>query len=433
MVKGGKILNLYKRAIDVMPGGVNSPVRAFGSVGMEPVFFKYAKGPYVYDVDGNKYVDFICSWGPMILGHGREDFIEKAKTYLEEGITFGLPTEVEVEMAEFLTKATNTDMVRMVNSGTEATMSAIRLARGYTGRNKIIKFEGCYHGHSDALLVKSGSGTLTYQAPTSLGVPADVIKDTIVCQYNNIEDVKKQIAANKDQVACVIIEPIAGNMGVVVPDKSFIQDLRKLTEENGVVLIFDEVITGFRTGFGSIAKDFEIQADLYCFGKIIGGGLPVGAFAGKREIMKNLSPTGGVYQAGTLSGNPLAMKMGLDILKYLQDHGEIYEELDHFAGKLEAGFNKNLKESGVKGKVSRYKSMISLFFGDFDEIKSYEDVKHADTETYKVYFKKMLERGYIVAPAQFEAIFLSDAHTEEMLDKFLEDNLEVLKEIAANK
>ncbi|MDO5027915.1 MAG: glutamate-1-semialdehyde 2,1-aminomutase [Bacillota bacterium] len=426
-------MKLYHRAIEVMPGGVNSPVRAFGSVGMEPVFFNYAKGPYVFDVDGKEYVDFVCSWGPMILGHGREDLIDKAKAYLDQGLTFGLPTEVEVEMAEYLTKATNTDMVRMVNSGTEATMSAIRLARGYTGRNKLIKFEGCYHGHSDALLVKSGSGTLTYKAPTSLGVPEEVIKDTIVCQYNKIEDVKEQIAANKDQIACVIIEPIAGNMGVVVPDQDFIQELRKVTEEAGIVLIFDEVITGFRTSFGSIAKDFGIEADLYCFGKIIGGGLPVGAFAGKREIMEKLSPTGGVYQAGTLSGNPLAMKMGLDVLHYLEDHQEIYDKLDKLASKLEAGFNKNLEISGVKGKVSRYKSMLSLFFGDFDQIKSYEDVKNADTETYKLYFKKMLERGYIVAPAQFEAIFLSDAHTEAMIDKFLADNLQVLKEIAGEK
>lgn len=433
MVIGGKILNLYNRAIDVMPGGVNSPVRAFGSVGMEPIFFKYAKGPYVYDVDNKKYIDFICSWGPMILGHGREEFIEKAKNYLEEGITFGLPTEIEVEMAEFLTKATRTDMVRMVNSGTEATMSAIRLARGYTGRNKIIKFEGCYHGHSDALLVKSGSGTLTYNAPTSLGVPLDVVKDTIVCQYNSLESVREAIEENKDQIACIIIEPIAGNMGVVAPDKEFILELRKLTRENGIVFIFDEVITGFRTRFGSISEDFRIEADLYCFGKIIGGGLPVGAFAGKRDIMKNLSPTGGVYQAGTLSGNPLAMKMGLDVMKYLQEHQEIYDKLSALGEKLEKGFNKNLQESGISGKVSRYKSMLSLFFGEFDKIKSYEDVKKADAEMYKLYFKKMLSRGYIIAPAQFEALFLSNAHTEEMLDNFLSDNLEVLKEIKNKK
>ncbi|MDO5713016.1 MAG: glutamate-1-semialdehyde 2,1-aminomutase [Tissierellia bacterium] len=422
-------MSLYDRAKKVIPGGVNSPVRAFGSVHMEPPFFQEAKGIVLKDTTGKEYIDFITSWGPMILGHGQEDLMEKAKRYLEEGITFGLPTEIEVEMAELFTRTTHTDMVRMVNSGTEATMSAIRLARGYTGRNKIIKFEGCYHGHSDSLLVKSGSGTLTYNAPTSLGVPEDTIRHTIVCEYNNIEDVKAQIEKYGSDIACVILEPIAGNMGVVVPTDKFMKELRKVTEEHGILLIFDEVITGFRTTFGSVSKDFGITPDLFCFGKIIGGGLPVGAFAGKREIMEYLSPLGGVYQAGTLSGNPLAMKMGRDVLLTLEKHQEIYTHLEEMAMTLEKGFIENLKLTGIPGKVNRYKSMLSLFFGEFEEIKSYEDVKAADTEMYAKYFKGMLEEGFLFAPAQFEAIFLSNAHTNEVIEKVLDSNLKVLRKL----
>lgn len=420
-------MNLYERAKNVIPGGVNSPVRAFGSVGMEPIFFEKADGAYIYDVDGNKYVDYIDSWGPMILGHRPKEIVENAKKYLDEAITFGLPTEVEVEMAELFTKYTNTEMVRMVNSGTEATMSAIRLARGYTGRKKFIKFEGCYHGHSDGLLVKSGSGTLTYNAPSSLGVPSGITDYTIVCEYNNIEDVKYQIEKFGEDIACVIIEPIAGNMGVVVPDKEFIQELRKVTEENGILLIFDEVITGFRTQFGSIAPDFGVKPDLFCFGKIIGGGLPVGAFAGPRKIMEYLSPIGGVYQAGTLSGNPLAMKMGRDTLKTLEANKEIYDRLEEMAARLDKGFTENLKTTGIPGKVTRYKSMMSLFFGEFDEIKSYEDVKKADTKMFAKYFREMLKQGYMFAPAQFEAIFFQAAHTDEIIDRTIEANLKALR------
>lgn len=420
-------MTLYERAKRVIPGGVNSPVRAFGSVHMDPLFFTEGKGATVRDTEGREYIDYITSWGPLILGYTPEKLIEKAKGYLEEGVTFGLPTEVEVEMAELFTEATGTDMVRMVNSGTEATMSAIRLARGYTGRNKIIKFEGCYHGHSDSLLVKSGSGTLTYNAPTSLGVPEETIKHTIVCEYNNIDDVKAQIEKYGDDIACVIIEPIAGNMGVVVPTREFITELRKVTKEHGILLIFDEVITGFRTRFGSVSVDFDVDPDLFCFGKIIGGGLPVGAFAGRREIMEYLSPIGDVYQAGTLSGNPLAMKMGRDVLLTLKENPEIYDRLEHMAKMLEDGFNENLKKTGIPGKVNRYKSMLSLFFGEFDEIRSYEDVKAADTERYAKYFQGMLKEGFLFAPAQFEAIFLSDAHTEEIIQRTLEANLKVLK------
>lgn len=409
-------MNLIERAKQRIPGGVNSPVRAFGSVDMDPVFIQSGRGAYVYDESGNEYLDFIGSWGPMILGHGKEELIQNAQEYLQEGLTFGLPTAIEVEMAELVTEATRTDMVRMVNSGTEAAMSAIRLARGFTGREKIIKFEGCYHGHSDSLLVKSGSGTLTFRKPTSSGVPYDTIKHTIVCEYNNIESVKEAVRQFPDDIACVILEPIAGNMGVVPSELAFIQELRALTEKEGIVLIFDEVITGFRTVYGSISSLFGVQADLYCFGKIIGGGLPVGAFAGKREIMEHLSPVGGVYQAGTLSGNPLAMKMGRDTLHILRDNPAIYDKLAEYGAMLEEGFTSNLKETNTPGAVTRFRSMVCLFFGEFDTIRSFEDVKHADTDTYARYFKEMIGMGIILAPAQFEAIFLSDAHTKENIE-----------------
>lgn len=409
-------MNLIERAKQRIPGGVNSPVRAFGSVDMDPVFIRSGRGAYVYDESGNQYLDFIGSWGPMILGHGKEELIQNAQEYLQEGLTFGLPTAIEVEMAELVTEATRTDMVRMVNSGTEAAMSAIRLARGFTGREKIIKFEGCYHGHSDSLLVKSGSGTLTFRKPTSSGVPYDTIKHTIVCEYNNIESVKEAVRQFPDEIACVILEPIAGNMGVVPSELAFIQELRALTEKEGIVLIFDEVITGFRTVYGSISSLFGVQADLYCFGKIIGGGLPVGAFAGKREIMEHLSPVGGVYQAGTLSGNPLAMKMGRDTLHILRDNPAIYDKLAEYGAMLEEGFTNNLKETNTPGAVTRFRSMVCLFFGEFDTIRSFEDVKHADTDTYARYFKEMIGMGIILAPAQFEAIFLSDAHTKENIE-----------------
>lgn len=422
-------MNLFEEAKLYLPGGVNSPVRGFGSVGREPLFVHHAKGPYVYDREGNRYIDYICSWGPMILGHGREDLLEKAKEYLEEGITFGLPTEAEVDMARFFTKAVGCEMVRMVNSGTEATMSAIRLARGYTGRDKLIKFEGCYHGHSDGLLVKSGSGTLTYNAPTSAGVPEEIIAHTLVAQYNSIDSVKALLDQYPDQVACVIIEPVAGNMGVVPAQKEFMQALRKLTREKGVLLLFDEVITGFRCRYGSVAKDFDIEPDLYCFGKIIGGGLPVGAFAGSRQIMNRLSPVGDVYQAGTLSGNPLAMKMGLDVLRLLEQDQDIYRRLEKKAAMLEEGFNDNIRAAGIPALVTRYRSMLSLFFGEFEQILSYEDVKKADTEAFKRYFQYMFDRQILLAPAQFEAIFLSDAHSDAILNYTIEQNKKALQRL----
>lgn len=426
-------MNYFDQAKEFLPGGVNSPVRAFGSVNRDPLFVKSAKGPYVYDKDGAQYIDYIGSWGPMVLGHGRDDLIELAKSYIEEGITYGLPTEVEVDMAKFFTKAVGCEMVRMVNSGTEAAMSAIRLARGYTGRDKIIKFEGCYHGHSDGLLVKSGSGALTYNAPTSAGVPKEVIQNTLVAPYNDISSIKKLIEDNPNSIACVIIEPIAGNMGVVPARPDFMKELRKITQENGILLIFDEVITGFRCRFGSIAADFDIQPDLYCFGKIIGGGLPVGAFAGSKEIMNHLSPVGDVYQAGTLSGNPLAMKMGLDVLNILQNDPSIYERMERRAKTLEEGFNDNIKLSGIDAKVTRHRSMLSLFFGQFDKIESYDDVAKADTQMFTKYFQYMFDHQILFAPAQFEAIFLSDAHNDNIIEYTIEQNKKALLHIREGK
>lgn len=420
-------MTLFDEAKKYIPGGVNSPVRAFGSVNRDPIFAKYGRGPYVYDEKGDKYIDFINSWGPLILGHSNPILVEKAKTYLEEGLTFGLPTKIEIDMAKFLTEAIGTDMVRMVNSGTEATMSAIRLARGYTARDKIIKFEGCYHGHSDGLLVKSGSGTLTYNVQTSKGVPLKVTEDTLVCRYNDIENVKETIKAHKDQIACVIIEPVAGNMGVVRPKQDFIKELRKITEEEKILLIFDEVITGFRCKFGSVKDELGVEPDLFCFGKIIGGGLPVGAFAGKKEIMTRLSPLGDVYQAGTLSGNPLAMKMGLDVLTILKENPSIYKKLERHAILLEEGFNENIKSVGIPAKTVRFKTMLCLFFGDFDEIESYDQVKKANTEAYRQYHTYMLKKKILLPPAQFEAMFLSDAQDEEIINYTIEQNREALK------
>lgn len=425
-------MTLFDEAKKYIPGGVNSPVRAFAAVGGHPIFAKYGKGHNIVDENNDAYIDFISSWGPMILGHGKDELIEKAKGYLEEGLTFGLPTKVEVEMAEFLSKAFDTDMVRMVNSGTEATMSAIRLARGFTNKSKIIKFEGCYHGHSDGLLVKSGSGSLTFNVPTSAGVPENVIKDTLICKYNDIESVKKTIKENKDDVAAIILEPIAGNMGVVPIDIDFVKALRKISDENGIILIFDEVITAFRLKFGSISTELGVKPDMFCFGKIVGGGMPVGGFAGRREIMEKLSPIGPVYQAGTLSGSPFIMKMGLDVLRILKENPDIYQRLEKYAQMLEEGFNDNLKATGVKACVTRYKSMMSLFFGDFDEIRSFDDVSKADLDNYSKYFNFMKNSKILMPPSQFEAVFMSDALDESVINYTIEENKKALEYIKEN-
>ncbi|TJX13086.1 glutamate-1-semialdehyde-2,1-aminomutase [Tissierella creatinini] len=420
---------LFEKAKQIIPGGVNSPVRAFGSVNMDPIFINSAKRSYIYDVDGNKYIDYISSWGPMIFGHCDEKLNEVATNALKNGLSYGVPSEVEVEMAEILVSAyKGCEMVRMVNSGTEATMSAIRVARGYTGRDKIIKFEGCYHGHSDCLLVKSGSGTLTFNVPSSLGVPAGTVKDTIVCEYNNINSVKEAIEKNKGEIACIIIEPVPGNMGVVAPNIEFMSELRKVTEENNIILIYDEVITGFRLSFGGAAEILGIVPDMVCFGKIIGGGLPVGAYGGKKEIMSVVSPVGNVYQAGTLSGNPLAMEVGIAVLNRLKNNPQIYDDLESKAKKLEDGFNANIEAIGTKAVVSRFKSMISIFFTKRD-IEYYSDVMTSDTAMYAKYFQGMLNRGILLPPAQYEAMFMNSSLTDENIEYTIKSNLEALKEI----
>ncbi|TWH78646.1 glutamate-1-semialdehyde 2,1-aminomutase [Sedimentibacter saalensis] len=420
---------LFEKAKEIIPGGVNSPVRAFGSVEMDPIFIKKAKGSYIYDVEDNKYIDYISSWGPMIFGHGDEELNNVAIEALKYGISYGVPSAVEVEMAEIITDAyKGCEMVRMVNSGTEATMSAIRTARGYTKKDKIIKFEGCYHGHSDCLLVKSGSGTLTYNVTTSLGVPQDFVKNTIVCEFNNIKSVKDAIEQNKNEIACVIIEPVPGNMGVVIPDMDFMNDLRNITEENNILLIFDEVITGFRLSYGGAAKVFNIVPDMVCFGKIIGGGLPVGAYGGKKEIMSVVSPLGAVYQAGTLSGNPLAMSIGIAALKKLRNNPQIYDGLEKKAIKLEEGFNKNIEKTGINAKVVRYKSMLTIFFTE-KSVNSYADVMNSDTKMYAKYFKGMLDSGILLPPSQFEVMFMNQALSDEDIDFTIESNLKVLSSI----
>lgn len=419
MKKHDKSYQHYQDALKVIPGGVNSPVRAFQSVGMLPVFIDYGEGATVYDVDGNAYTDYIGSWGPLILGHGSPVYTEGIAERLEKGSTFGVPTAVEVALAEVIIDAIpSMEMVRMVNSGTEATMSAIRLARGYTGKDKFIKFEGCYHGHSDALLVKSGSGTLTYGVPTSAGVTAGAAQDTLVATYNDLDSVAALFDAYPNEIACVIVEPVAGNMGVVPPAQGFLKRLRELTEEKGALLIFDEVITGFRLDYGGAQNYFEVQPDLTTLGKIIGGGMPVGAFGGKREIMEKLAPTGPVYQAGTLSGNPVAMTMGLNTLHYLKTHPEIYTFMEDMAICLEKGFLKNAEEAGIPVAVNRIGGMLSMFFTD-EKVGDYTSVMGSDTDRYAQYFKEMLELGQLLPPAQFEGIFLSAAHSKSIVEETL--------------
>lgn len=420
----------FHEALEVIPGGVNSPVRAFGSVDMEPVFIKKAEGSHLIDEDDNRYLDYICSWGPMILGHSHPMLNQCILDHVQDGISYGLPTTIEVELAKQMSEAyPGLAMVRMVNSGTEATMSAIRAARGYTGRDKFIKFEGCYHGHSDGLLVKSGSGTLTFGSPTSPGVPADIVKNTLVCTYNDIDSVKNTIAANPNEIACIIIEPVAGNMGLLPADPDFLKQLRKLCTEAGIVLIFDEVISGFRAAYGGAAQVYDITPDMACFGKIIGGGLPVGAYGGRKDIMSVISPAGPVYQAGTLSGNPLAMHLGSTLLHHLKDHPEVYEQLEASGSYLEQGMNEILKKYHLPYTILRCGSLLTLFFLDHTP-RSYDDVKQCDTKAYTRYFQGMIKRNILIAPSQFEAMFLSAAHTRVDLDMTLTAFDEVMQELS---
>lgn len=409
----------FDEAKKYIPGGVNSPVRAFGSVDIAPIFIEKAKGSKVYDLDGNEYIDYICSWGPLILGHSNEKLVNGIEDEFKKGTSYGLPTQIETKMAKKIVDAyPSVEKVRMVNSGTEATMSALRLARAYTKKKKIIKFEGCYHGHSDGLLVKSGSGTLTYGIPTSPGVNSTVIEDTIVCEYKNIDSVKKAFQDSND-IAAVIVEPVAGNMGVVEAKKEFLEGLRQITKAYNSLLIFDEVITGFRLSYSGAQGVYDINPDLTCFGKIIGGGLPVGAYGGKAEIMDMIAPLGGVYQAGTLSGNPLAMYMGYNTLEILENNKEIYCDLEKKAKKLEKGLNEHIEKLNIDVTINRVKAMICIFMSQ-GPVDSYSQVMKSDTDKYKVFFKEMLKQGILLPPAQFEGLFLSTAHTDCDIEKTID-------------
>ncbi|GAA0103115.1 glutamate-1-semialdehyde 2,1-aminomutase [Paraclostridium bifermentans] len=427
MRKNEKSLKIYEEATKYIPGGVNSPVRAFKSVGLDPVFIERAEGCKIYDVDGNEYIDYICSWGPLMLGHSPKEIVDGIEEIVKKGTSYGVPTAIEVDMAKLIVEAYPAiDQVRMVNSGTEATMSALRVARAYTNRNKILKFEGCYHGHSDALLVKSGSGTITYGVPTSPGVPEDVVKDTLVTRYNDIEATKAMFEEHGNEIAAVILETVAGNMGVVPGKKEFIQFLRDITKEYGTILIFDEVITGFRLAYNSSVGYYGIEPDMACFGKIIGAGLPVGAYGGKKEIMDMVSPVGPVYQAGTLSGNPLAMYMGKKNLEILRDRPEVYSELERKAIKLEEGLRSNVEKLGLNYTVNRAGSLVCLFFAE-GPINNYDDVTKCNVPMFNKYFEELLNRGILLAPTQFEAMFLSNAHTDEIIDETIKASYEALK------
>lgn len=403
---------LYERAKKRLPGGVNSPVRAYQAVGRTPRFIRSAKGSHIIDVDGNELVDYVCSWGPGILGHADPRVVAQVKAACDDGLTYGAPTEREVEMAELLARLVpSMEVSRLVSSGTEATMSAIRAARGFTGRDKIVKFRGCYHGHSDGLLVKAGSAALTTSVPDSAGVPADYTKNTLVAEYNDPDSVEALFAANPKEIAAVIVEPVAANMGVVLPRKGFLAFLREITERYGALLIFDEVITGFRLALGGAQEYFQVKPDLSTFGKIIGGGMPVGAYGGREDIMRLVSPDGPVYQAGTLSGNPIATAAGLATLRILEADTDIYERLNTRAGELAAAVN---KASGGRVTVNQIGSLISIFFTE-ERVEDYESAARADVQEYAGYFGYMLDHGIYVAPSQFEAMFISDAHTDEDL------------------
>lgn len=422
---------LFARAKELMPGGVNSPVRAFKSVGMDPPFIKRGQGSKIYDVDGNEYIDYVGSWGPLILGHNHPEVNEALKKCLDEvGTSFGAPTELENILAEMVIEAIpSIEMIRMVNSGTEATMSALRLARGYTGRDKIIKFEGCYHGHADHLLIKAGSGALTFGVPTSPGIPAKIAENTIIAPYNDLETLEKIFAQEGEEIAAVIVEPIAGNMGCVPPQEGFLQGLRKLTSDYGALLIFDEVMTGFRVNYGGAQALYGIEPDLTCLGKIIGGGLPVGAYGGKKEIMERVAPAGPVYQAGTLAGNPLAMTAGIATLRLINQPG-VYEQLEEKSAMLEAGLKEAAVKTGAKVTFNRVGAMFSAFFTE-QEVVDYQSALTSNLEAFTVYFQTMLEQGIYLAPSQFEAAFMSLAHSKEDIEKTIEASYKAFEAAAA--
>lgn len=422
---------LFERAKKVLPGGVNSPVRAYRAVGLTPRFISKADGAYIWDVEGNRYIDYVCSWGPMILGHNHPLIREAVEKAVKDGLSFGAPTQREVEIAELMTEMVpNIEMVRMVNSGTEAVMSALRLARGATGRDKIIKFEGCYHGHCDAMLVKAGSSAVAEGGkPSSAGVPVDTVKDTLTAQYNNLENVKALFAQYPNQIACVIVEPVAANMGVVGPNPGFLEGLRAICDKEGALLIFDEVITGFRLAKGGAQEYFGVKADIVTFGKIIGGGMPVGAYCGSRALMKEVAPCGPVYQAGTLSGNPVAMAAGLAQLTYLNEHPEVYTDIAAKADKLAEGMRKAATESGAGVRINQVGSLLAPFFTP-DCVESFTSAQKSDLKKYAAYFEKMLSRGIYLAPAQFEAMFVSSAHTDVDVEKTIDAARAVFAEMA---
>ena len=418
----------FEEAKQYIPGGVNSPVRAFRSVGLTPVFVERGEGSRIYDIDGHTYIDYIGSWGPLILGHTHPAVIEAIGKTAAKGTSFGAPTELETDMAKLVCeRVPSVEVVRMVNSGTEATMSALRLARGYTGRNKIVKFEGSYHGHADALLIKAGSGVATLGLPDSPGVPESVTKNTITMPYNDIESVRAAFEAYGEDIAAVIVEPIAGNMGVVPPLPGFLEGLRSITSQYGSLLIFDEVMTGFRVHLNCAQGLFGVTPDITCLGKVIGGGLPVGAYGGRRDIMEKMAPVGPIYQAGTLSGNPLAMAAGYTTLKLLGEPG-VYDTLERRGARLEQGFTANCAEKGVASTINRVGSMVCPFFTDV-KVVNYETAKTSDLQKFNRYFAGLLDQGVCVAPSQFEGMFVSLAHTEEDIETTIDAHREALKQV----
>lgn len=411
---------LFEEAYKYIPGGVNSPVRAFKSVGGVPIFMKSAKGAYLTDADDRTYVDYINSWGPAIVGHAHDEVVEAVKLQAEKGFSFGAPTELETEIAKFIIEnVPNIDQIRMVSSGTEACMSAIRLARGYTGREKIIKFEGCYHGHSDSFLIKAGSGAATFGNPNSPGVTSGTAKDTLLAKYNDIEQVQDLFRHNQGEIAAIIVEPVAGNMGCVLPENNFLQNLRKVCDENGALLIFDEVMTGFRLAFGGAQELFNVKADIVTYGKVIGGGMPVGAFAARNEIMSKLSPRGDVYQAGTLSGNPLAMRAGLTTLQFIKNNPNFYEKLNKTTETLDFEIGKILNEKGIAHKINRKGSMMSIFFHT-NRVSNFEEAADSNHSLFNNFFHQLLAQGIYLPPSGYETWFISDAINDVEIDKTLE-------------
>lgn len=419
---------LFEQAKSVIPGGVNSPVRAFSLVDSPPVFITEGRGSHIFDVDGNEFIDYICSWGPLILGHTHPAVEEEIQKAVRDGSSFGLSTEIEVKMAKLICEIVpSIEMVRMVNSGTEAVMSALRLARGYTRRQKIVKFQGGYHGHADALLIKAGSGVATFGLPDSPGVPNNVTIDTIIVPYNSLESIRHTFEQFGEQIAAVIVEPVAGNMGVIPPNLGFLQGLREITKEYGSLLIFDEVMTGFRVDYHGAQNLYGVNPDITCLGKIIGGGLPVGAYGGKREIMEQIAPAGPIYQAGTLSGNPLAMSAGYRTLRLLEQI-EIYDELERKAARLEEGFKHNAELTSVPLKINRVGSMLSTFFTE-QEVVNYETAKSSDMQVFKKYYTSMLNLGILTAPTPYEVMFISTAHSDEDIEDTIKAHYQALRNV----